>query len=124
MAAPGPSVHTRAERARRILARLGIVTCLFGCTGSLPPTVKAPLQEVDAAIQTACEGMAQALALSSGADAQRIVAASCLVEGFTRGLRERLLSEQLNAAKAAGVAVPDVTSDHLEPSPYESQDAE
>lgn len=119
MQSSGPKAETRARRARLLLAKLGVVTCIFGCA-----SVKAPLRQADEALQTACQGMAQSIAERSGADAQRIVATTCAVEGFTRTLREMLLSQQLEAAKAAGVAVPDVTSDHLEPEPAEYRDAE
>src|SRR5688572_25284406 len=76
---PPPSRTTVAERARGILARLGLVVLVSGCA-----TVKPPLRAADEALKAACEGLAQAIAERSGADAQRIVAASCLVEGFTR----------------------------------------
>jgi hypothetical protein len=120
-----PCKAERARRARSILAALGVLGSLIGCVGGgLAPEVKAPLKAADAALRAACEGMAQTLALQSGADAQRIVAATCAVEGFTRTLREMLLAQQLEAARAAGVAVPNVTSDHLEPMPAEYQAAE
>lgn len=92
--------------------------------GCLPQEAKAPLRAVDEQLQLACEGLAQALAERSGADAKRIVAASCLMEGFTRTLREQLLSQQLDAARRAGVAVPAINSGHLEPMPAEYQDAQ
>lgn len=98
-----------------------VFTMVVAC---IPQTAKSPLKAADAALVLACEGIAQSLADRSGADAQRIVAATCAVEGFTRTLREMLLSQQLEAARAAGVAVPAITSDHLEPSPFEEGAAE
>jgi hypothetical protein len=41
MAAPGPSIRMRAKRARRILARMGIVAALAGCSGARPTPQEA-----------------------------------------------------------------------------------
>lgn len=95
---------------------------LVGCGPSAG--VKPILRQVDEHVQLACEGLAQALAERSGADAQRIIATTCAIEGITRTMRELLLSEQLGAARRAGVAVPEVNSGALEPDPYTTQDAE
>lgn len=87
-----------------------------GCGASTKPV----LRSVDEHVQLACEGLAQALAERAGADAKRIVATTCAIESITRTMRERLLSEQIDAAKRAGVPVPEVTSDALEPWPAEA----
>lgn len=93
---------------------------LAGCGAASKPI----LRQVDEHVQLACEGLAQALAERSGADASRIIATTCAVEGITRTMRELLFSQQLEAAKRAGVSVPEINSAALEPDPYQSQDAE
>lgn len=90
-----------------------------GCGASTKPI----LRQVDEHVQLACEGLAQALAERSGADAKRIIATTCAVEGLTRTMREMLLSAQIEAAKRAGVAVPQVTSDALQADPYAPNEA-
>lgn len=90
-----------------------LLLAVVGCGASTKPV----LRSVDEHVQLACEGLAQALAERAGADAQRIIGATCAVEAITRTMRERLLSEQLDAASRAGVAVPQVTSEALEPEP-------
>ncbi len=97
---------------------------LASCSPAASGQVKPILRQVDEHVQLACEGLAQALAERSGADVQRIVATTCAVEGVTRLMRELLLSQQIEAAKAAGVAVPSINSGSLEPDPYRTQDAE
>lgn len=84
--------------------------------GAVPEAVtpKDALRVVDEGVETACRGLAQRLATKGGADAERIIEATCAVEGFTRTFRELLLSQQIEAAKRAGVAVPDVNSGALE----------
>lgn len=69
---------------------------------------------MDDSLTLACQGMAQALAKRSGVNASQLVEKTCAVEGFTRTLREMLLSQQLQEAKAAGVLVPDINSGALE----------
>jgi hypothetical protein len=95
---------------------LAVPTLLVACSGAAQ--VKPILRQVDEHVQLACEGLAQALAQRSGADAQKIIATTCAVENITRTMRELLLSAQINAAKRSGVAVPDVDSSALEPDPY------
>lgn len=112
------------KEATRIFVSAAIVAVLLNMTACLSRAQKAPLRAADAAVQVACQGLAQALAERTNADAERIIAASCAVEAVTRTMRELLLSEQLNAAKAAGVLVPSITSGDLEPMPAEMQDAE
>jgi len=94
----------------------------FGCGPSA--RVKPILRHVDEHVQLACQGLAQALAERSGADAARIIATTCAVENITRTMRELLLSVQISQAQRAGVAVPDVTSASLEAGPPEAQAAE
>lgn len=96
---------------------LAVPTLLVAC-GPSAGQVKPILRQVDEHVQLACEGLAQALAERSGADAKRIIATTCAVENITRTMRELLLSEQINAAKRSGVPVPDVNSAALEPDPY------
>lgn len=97
---------------------------LSGCGPSAGSQVKPILRGVDQHVQLACQGLAQALAERSGADAQRIIATTCAVEHITRTMRELLLSVQINQAQRAGVAVPDVSSASLEgPDPYPSGEA-
>lgn len=92
-----------------------------GCTAQQGRDVKTALQAADQGVRLACEGLAQSLAESAGADAQKIIAATCAVEGVTRTMRELLLSQQIEAAKAAGVLVPNVNSGHLErDNPYDA----
>lgn len=118
----------------RVLSR-SVLLYVFGCLigigiawllGACGPSasVKPILRQVDEHVQLACEGLAQALADKSGADARRIIATTCAVENITRTMRELLLSQQIDAAKRAGVAVPEVNSAALEPDPYQTQDAE
>ncbi len=95
---------------------LAVPTLLVACGPSA--SVKPILRQVDEHVQLACEGLAQALAERQGADARRIIATTCAVEGITRTMRELLLSQQLDAAKRAGVPVPEVNSAALEPDPY------
>lgn len=94
-----------------------LLVFLPGCGGA-QHQVKPILRTVDEHVQLACEGLAQALAQRSGADAQRIIATTCAIENITRGMRELLLSQQIDAAQRAGVAVPSITSAQLEPDPY------
>lgn len=97
-----------------VAAALGFAE-VTGCTAQQGREAKTALQVVDGHVQAACEGLAQQLAQQSGSsDAQRIVAASCAVEGFTRTLREMLLSQQIEAARAKGVLVPSVNSGAFE----------
>jgi len=93
----------------RNLLLLLLTVCLTACAGSQPL-----LRQVDDSLVFACEVLAQQLAARSNADAKAIIATSCAVEGFTRTLRETMLSQQLQAAQAAGVAVPDISSGALE----------
>jgi hypothetical protein len=37
MAAPGPPMYVRAQRARNLLARLGVLVTLCGCSGATKP---------------------------------------------------------------------------------------
>lgn len=96
------------------------LAALFGALAAtssscVPQTAKAPLRQVDEHVQAACEGLAQLLATQAGSpDAERIEAASCAVEGMTRTLREMLLSQQIEAARAKGVFVPAVNSGAFE----------
>lgn len=115
---PTPCPYEQAARAKRILARLGLAALVFlGCTAQQGRDAKTALQVVDGHVQAACEGLAQQLAQQSGSsEAQSIVAASCAVEGFTRTLREMLLSQQIEAARANGVLVPSVNSGAFEDS--------
>jgi hypothetical protein len=103
-----------------VICSLIAVVALPGCAAV---QAKPILRQVDEHVQLACEGLAQALAERSGADAQRIIATSCAVEAITRGMREYLLSQQIEAAKAAGIAVPDINSGALEPDPYDPAEA-
>lgn len=96
---------------------LAVPSLLVAC-GPSAGQVKPILRQVDEHVQLACEGLAQALAERSGADARRIIATTCAVENITRTMRELLLSQQLDAARRAGVAVPVVNSAALEPEPY------
>lgn len=78
-------------------------------------SVKPPLRQVDEHVQAACNGLAQLLAAQAGsADVDAIVAATCAAEGMTRTLREMLLSQQIEAARAKGVFVPNVNSGAFE----------
>ena len=101
-----------------VVASLLALFALPGCGPSAGTQVKPILRQVDQHVQLACQGLAQALAERSGADAQRIIATTCAVEGITRTMRELLLSHQINSAQRAGVAVPDVSSASLEADPY------
>lgn len=105
-----------------LLGHLGTGLVLASCGPSAAS--KPILRQVDQHVQLACEGLAQAVAEQSGADAKRIIATTCAVESITRTMREMLLSQQIDAAQRAGVAVPAVTSDTLEVGPADFQDAE
>lgn len=96
-----------------IVVTLALALPLLSCGGAAVQ-VKPILRQVDEHVQLACEGLAQALAEQSGADAKRIIAATCAVENITRTMRELLLSTQIDAAQRSGVAVPDVNSAALE----------
>ena len=118
-----PSLFHRAAVVTSVaLTTLMLFICIAllcimpGCGPSA--RMKPILRHVDEHVQLACEGLAQALAQRSGADAQRIIATTCAVENITRTMRELLLSQQIDAARRAGVAVPLVTSDVLEPDPF------
>jgi hypothetical protein len=104
---------------RRVGVGAVVLVMLIGCASSKPI-----LQQVDEHVQLACEGLAQALGERAGVDVPRVIRASCAVEGVARTMRELLLSQQLDAAKAAGVAVPAIDSGALEPDPYSTRDAE
>lgn len=109
-------LNPRPTSAQLVL--LFALSCLVGtgigaaCRPSAP--AKTALRAIDYQLQLACQGLAQQLAAKSGASAEQIVAKTCAVEGFTRTLRESLLSQQINEAKANGVAVPDINSGALE----------
>lgn len=103
--------------AAGVLALLMGALLLFanGCTRQQGQEAKDALAVVDGHVQAACTGLAQQLAQQAGSpDASKIVAASCAVEGFTRTLREMLLSQQIEAARAKGVFVPNVNSGAFE----------
>jgi hypothetical protein len=100
-----------------VIMCIALLCIMPGC-GPSAGQVKPILRTVDQHVQLACQGLAQALAERSGADAQRIIATTCAVEGITRTMRELLLSVQINQAQRAGVAVPDVSSASLEADPY------
>lgn len=97
---------------------------LFSGCGAAAPTVKSHLKEADSYVQLACAGLAQAVAARTGADAAKIIATTCKVENVTRTMRETLLSQQLDAARAQGVLVPDINSGTLEDAPPEDAAAE
>lgn len=98
------------------------VALFSGCGAA--PTVKSHLKQADSYVQLACMGLAQAVAARTGADAQKIIATTCDVENVTRTMRELLLSQQLDAARAQGVVVPDINSGALEDGAAEEQTAE
>lgn len=106
-----------------VVTVMSLLALLYGCGGA-NPSIKPTLRAIDEHVQLACEGLAQALAQQSGADAQRIVETTCAIEAVTRTMRELLLSKQIEAAKRAGVLVPNINSGQLEASPYDRQDAE
>jgi len=110
-------------RVLAVAVALGALSCARGA-GQPPTTAKDALRAVDAGVEAACRGLAQSLAAKSGADAERIVDATCAAEGFTRSLREMLLSQQIEAARRAGVAVPDLNSGALEDDATEALPAE
>lgn len=85
-------------------------------------SAKPTLRAADQLLQDACEVLALRMGEKTHANAEQIIATTCAVEGFTRTLRETLLSQQIEAARAAGVAVLPVSSDLLL-DPYEA-DAE
>lgn len=88
---------------------------LLFAQGCLPQAAKAPLRVIDDHVEAACAGLAQQLAQQAGSpDEAKIVATTCAAEGFTRTLRELLLSQQIEAARAAGVFVPSVNSGAFE----------
>lgn len=100
---------------RLSLLALSLAAASCAAVEELPPlTPKTTLQLVDAGVETACRGLAQRLAAKGGADARAIIDATCAVEGFTRSFREMLLSQQIEAARRAGVEVPDVNSGAFE----------
>ena len=127
----GPSLFHRAAVVISVaLTTLLVAVCVAllcimpsGCGPGAGTQVKPILRQVDQHVQLACQGLAQALAERSGADAQRIIATTCAVENITRTMRELLLSVQINQAQRAGVAVPDVSSASLEADPYPSGEA-
>lgn len=86
-----------------------------GCTRQQGQDAKDALEVVDGHVEAACAGLARQLAQQAGSpDAAKIVATSCAVEGFTRTIREMLLSQQIEAARRAGVFVPAVNSGAFE----------
>ncbi len=108
------------------LVALAISAVELGCASSGPSAseVKAPLQKADAFVRLACMGLAQAVAAKTGAQAQEIISKTCDVENVTRTMREMILSQQLDAARAQGVLVPDINSGALEDAVPEEQNAE
>jgi hypothetical protein len=102
--------------AGAFVALLGLLLLFAsGCTQQQGQDAKTALQAVDGHVQAACTGLAKQLALQAGsADADKIVATTCAVEGFARTFREMLLSQQIEAARAAGVFVPSVNSGAFE----------
>jgi hypothetical protein len=124
-----PKANAITMIAYFVTAVLGVVVlvaafvALFsGCSAA--PTVKSHLRDADSYVQLACMGLAQAVAARTGADAQKIIASTCKVENVTRTMREVLLSQQLDAARAQGVVVPDINSGALEDAATEEQNAE
>lgn len=104
----------------RIAITLAVLLSGLSCAAAKPS-----LRTADLLVRQACEGLAQAVAARTGADAERIVAATCAVEGVTRTMREMLLAAQIEAAKASGVPVPDINSGFLErEEPYTESTAE
>lgn len=100
-----------ANRARVRLAQLGVFFFLVGCTAKQGEDARTALEVVDGHVQAACAGLAQQLAQQAGSpDAAKIVAATCAVDRVRRTMQELLLSEQIEAARAAGVFVPSVNS--------------
>jgi hypothetical protein len=72
---------------------------------------------VDAGIRQACEGLARMVAAQNpGVDAERIIETACHAEHVSRKLRDILLQNQLNLARAAGVMLPEL---QLAPPPPE-----
>jgi len=104
------------RRRVHVLCALNVALAIVACGAAVPESVtaKTALRAVDDSVEFACRGLAQQLAKKGGAEADKVIAATCAVEGFTRSLREMLLSQQIEAAKAAGVAVPDINSGALE----------
>lgn len=99
-----------------------VVATSVACTAQQGRDAKTALQVVDGHVEAACAGLARQLALQSGSpDASKIVAASCAVEGFTRTLREMLLSQQIEAARAKGVFVPSINSGAFEDAPQAAE---
>lgn len=98
--------------SRRFAPVLLFVAACGGGLLNAPP--KTALRVVDQSLQSACRGLAQRLAAKGGATAEEIARATCEAEGFTRTFREYLLSQQIQAAKRAGVPVPDVNSGEFE----------
>jgi hypothetical protein len=95
---------------RTYMSILLAVTLWLGCT----PAQLKPLAAADAALRTACEMLAVAQAARMRVDAGPIIAATCNVESVTRTMRERLLAEQISAARAVGVHMDPITSEELE----------
>jgi hypothetical protein len=93
-------------------------------SGACGPSTKPALRTADALLQDACEVLAQRMAERGNSDPQKIINVTCAVEGFTRTLREMLLSQQIEAARAAGVPVLFITSEQLEDDPARTMDAE
>jgi len=110
-------------RVLAVAAIAGALSCAAEAAGP-PVSPRDALRAVDAGVDAACRGLAQQLAARSGADAERIVSATCAAEGFTRSFRELLLSQQIEAAKRAGVAVPDINSAELEDAAADAVPAE
>lgn len=88
---------------RLVFVFLGVAT--LSCASAKPV-----LRTADALIEDACEVLAERMAERSHASSRRIIEVTCAVEGFTRAFRETLLSQQIEAARRAGVAVPQITS--------------
>ena len=97
-----------------ILGALGYGS-LTGCTAKQGEDAKTALAAVDSHVAAACAGLAQQLAQQAGSpDVSKIVGTTCAVDSVLRTMRELLLSQQIEAARAAGVFVPAVNSGAFE----------
>jgi hypothetical protein len=95
-----------------VMQLIVLATPLLGCSAG----TKSALRTADSIVRDACEALAAVSAEQAGVEADKLIATSCAIESVTRRMRDRLLAQQLGAARDAGLAV-NVVYTPLDPEP-------